>query len=329
MVPPKSITPAGNLSGNSSSSEFAHLPVLCDQLVSRLAKTSPRRIVDCTVGGAGHSSALLAALPDAELLALDRDPRAAEVATERLQSFGSRAVVYNRPFSRLAAALAERGWDRVDAIIADLGVSSEQLDRPGRGFSFRFDGPLDMRMDTGGGGDTLAERLALVTESELERVIRDFGEERRARAVARAIIAEQPQTTAALADVVRSRVRKSKDRIDPATRTFQALRIWTNDELGELRSLLAASLAALNDGGMLVLISFHSLEDRVVKAFIRDAERGCVCPPAMPVCGCGKVAQLQACPKKAVVADPVEVAANPRARSARLRLARRCGEVPS
>jgi 16S rRNA (cytosine1402-N4)-methyltransferase len=300
--------------------DFEHAPVLLREVRETIAAARPALIVDCTAGGAGHSSALLEALPEARLLALDRDPTAVQVASERLARFGSRARVVHAPFSAVPEVL---GGERCGALLADLGVSSHQLDEAARGFSFRASGPLDMRMDTSSGESAL-ELLARIDEGELASAIRDLGEERHARRVARAIVAARPiDTTERLANVVRSVVPRGRDRIDPATRTFQAIRMLVNDELGELERLLAALPDLVADDGVACVISFHSLEDRLVKNAFRELARGCICPPEIAVCVCGRTPLFEVLTKKPIVAADDEVAVNPRARSAKLRVARK------
>ena len=304
-----------------------HRPVLEDAAVAALAPAADARLVDATFGRGGHSARLLTDLgSDGALLALDRDAEAVEHGRTR---FGAdpRFRIRQLPFSAIAEAVAAEGWTAgVDGILADLGVSSPQLDRAQRGFSFREEGPLDMRMDATR-GPTAAEWLATVTEAELVRVLADYGEERHARRVARAILAAreagQLATTTDLAETVRAAVPGRGERgKDKATRTFQAVRMAVNDELGELDGFLAGALSALRPGGRLVVIAFHSLEDRAVKRFIRDEARECVCPPDFPVCRCDKVARLRAVGKP-VRPSEAECDTNPRARSAIMRVAER------
>lgn len=315
---------------------FAHAPILLAQTVALARVHGCRRLVDCTVGGAGHSVALLEALPQAKLLALDRDPDAVAVARARLTPFGTRAKVVHAPFSALADALAEAPFagegvehgetgeaHRPDFLLADFGVSSHQLDTPGRGFSFRLDGPLDMRMDPSR-GQSAAELIAESTPEALADLIYRFGEERQSRRIARALCAAAPKTTLRAAEVVRGqlpRPRPGTRRIDPATRTFQALRVAVNDELGEIEALLAAVPAVLADGGVAAALSFHSLEDRLLKHALRAFAYPCVCPPQLPLCACGRRATMRLEAAAGVLPDADEVAANPRARSARLRWA--------
>ncbi len=305
---------------------LSHRPVL---LVEALAALNPRPAgcyVDATFGRGGHAAALLATLgPAGRLLALDRDPAAARCAVER---FGGdpRLVFVRATFSRLAEAVAERGWSgQVDGILLDLGVSSPQLDDPTRGFSFSQDGPLDMRMDpTAGSG--AAEWLERIGEVELGRVLAEYGEERFYRRVARAIVAARRlapvATTKQLAAIAAAAVPTREPGKHPATRTFQAIRIAVNDELRELRAALPQAVRALAPGGRLAVISFHSLEDRVVKQFMRAQALGKELPLDLPVAGAptGMTLRLVG---RAERPGAAEIAANARARSALLRVAER------
>ncbi|KPV39505.1 16S rRNA methyltransferase [Thiohalorhabdus denitrificans] len=302
-----------------------HLPVLAEAAVDALRPGPDRRLVDATYGRGGHARLILDRLGETgELLALDRDPEA--VAHGRAE-FASdpRFRILRHPFSRIGPAVAEAGWtEGVDGILADLGVSSPQLDDAARGFSFREEGPLDMRMDPGA-GPSAAEWLREVDPGELERVLREYGEERHARRVARAILAarERLATTGDLAEVVRAAVPgRGEPGKDKATRTFQAVRMAVNDELGELEAFLEAAVEVLRPGGRLVVIAFHSLEDRMVKRFIREEARDCVCPPDFPVCRCDKAARLRPVGKP-LRPGPEEREVNPRARSAIARVAER------
>lgn len=301
---------------------FGHEPVLLREVIAIVSAQSPRTIVDCTVGGGSHAVALLAAVPRARLIAIDRDPEAVVASRERLAVYGSRAVVTHGRFSELRDVIANFGVESVDAILADLGVSSHQLDSPERGFSLRANGPLDMRMDPSR-GETAQALIEGQSEDELARLIATLGEERHARRVARTIKLERPTDTLALARLIRRVVPRQASGLDPATRTFQALRIAVNDELGELQSLLAAAPDLLAEDGVLAVVSFHSLEDRAVKtAFVREA-KGCICPPRLPVCVCGRQPTLQPVTKKPIRPRADELLRNPRAESARLRAARR------
>ncbi len=303
-----------------------HRPVLLAEALAALNLCPGGRYVDATFGRGGHAAALLAALgPEGRLLALDRDPAAARCAVER---FGgdTRFTFVRAAFGRLAEVIAERGWSgRVDGILLDLGVSSPQLDDPARGFSFNQDGPLDMRMDPTA-GSSAAEWLDRIDEIELGRVLAEYGEERFHRRVARAVIAARRQapvaTTKQLATIVAAAVPTREPGKHPATRAFQAIRIAVNDELRELRTALPQAVRALAAGGRLAVISFHSLEDRVVKQFIREQARGRELPLDLPVAGppTGMTLRLVS---RATRPGAAEIAVNPRARSALLRVAER------
>lgn len=301
---------------------FEHEPVLLRQVVESIAAEKPKLIMDCTLGGAGHSSALLEAIPDAKLIGLDRDQTAIGVAQKRLSQFGDRATVVHSSFESAPQVLADLGIAGVDALLADLGVSSHQIDTAERGFSFRMDGPLDMRMDPTS-GKSAAEILEEIPEKELARIIKVYGEERYSGRVARVIKEASLTTTAELADVIRSVVRKGKDKLDPATRTFQAIRMLVNGELDQLENLLNAIPDLLNDGGVAALISFHSLEDRAVKHAFRKASKGEETPPDIPVYVQYVAPTMELVTRKPLVADEDEVKSNPRSRSAKLRVARR------
>jgi 16S rRNA (cytosine1402-N4)-methyltransferase len=306
-----------------------HLPVLTDQVVELLAPAAPGLLVDATVGLGGHAEALLRAEPGFRLLGLDRDPEALVQAVERLQGHSERVQLVEATFDRLPAILDRQALDAPVAILADLGCSSLQLDSAERGFSFSADGPLDMRM--GGGGPTAAELLERAEPEELVRILRDFGEERRAGAIVRAIVRRRERaplrTTAELSSLVRNVVGTGEQRIHPATRTFQALRIAVNDELGQLERFLEPAVRALEPGGRIAVISFHSLEDRIVKHTLRRLAGRCTCPPDFPVCSCRPQRALRVLTSSPRRPGEDEIASNPRARSARLRAAERLREV--
>jgi 16S rRNA (cytosine1402-N4)-methyltransferase len=298
-----------------------HTPVLLAEVLDWLAPARGGLFVDVTLGLGGHAEALLEAAPQLRLVGIDRDPDARALAAARLARFGARVEIRAGDFGSLDEILGER---RAAGILADLGVSSLQLDRPERGFSFRADGPLDMRM--GRAGETAAELLNRMTEAELTTLFQEYGEEPEARRVARAVVsARQRQaitTTTELADLVRRTKRAPRGgRIDPATLVFQALRIGVNDELEQLAELLERATALLEPGGRLVVISYHSLEDRAVKNRFRDLAKGEVDPITGRTRSETRV--LEVLTKKPVVPAAVELGQNPRARSARLRAARR------
>ena len=301
-----------------------HLPVLASEAIEVLAINPDGVYVDCTFGRGGHSRLMLERLSaHGRLVALDRDPAAIE-AGKAIKD--ARLTLVRAPFSRLAGVLDELGVDRVDGILLDIGVSSPQLDEAARGFSFRLEGPLDMRMDPDS-GISAADWVTAADEEEMAEVIRRYGEERFARQIAHAIAAARKvspiRTTGELAQIVAGAVRKREPGQHPATRTFQAIRIFLNRELEELEAVLPVCVQRLKPGGRLAVISFHSLEDRIVKRFMRDEERGPELPRALPVRAAdiapGRLKRVG----KAVHASDAETAANPRARSAVLRVAER------
>jgi 16S rRNA (cytosine1402-N4)-methyltransferase len=302
-----------------------HLPVLTAQIVGLLTPAAPGLLVDATVGLGGHAGALLWEDPGFFLVGLDRDPRALARAGERLRVFGERVRLVEATFDRLPSVLEDLDLEPPAAVLADLGCSSLQLDDAERGFSFSADGPLDMRM--GSEGETAAELLERVEWEELVTILRDYGEERRAGAIARAIVKGREQsplrTTGELSRLVQKIVGGRGGRIHPATRTFQAIRIAVNDELGQLERFLEPAARALRPGGRIAVISFHSLEDRIVKHTFRRLAGRCTCPPGLPVCRCDPQRLVTVITTSAIRPDEAEVARNPRARSARLRVAER------
>jgi len=308
------------------SEALAHATVLLNEAVDALQVKPDGIYVDGTFGRGGHSRLILERLGEnGRLIALDKDPAA--VAAGRSIDDG-RFVLVHSGFERLSQVLREQGVDRVDGVLLDLGVSSPQLDDEQRGFSFRFDAPLDMRMDTSG-GQTAAEWLATVGEGELAEVIRDYGEERFAGQIARAIVAARQErrigTTRQLGDIVAQCVRTREPGKNPATRTFQAIRIHLNRELEALESVLPQCVERLREGGRMVIISFHSLEDRIVKRFLRDMAQGDKLPKCVPVRAADVPPGKLRLVGKAIRASAREVAANPRARSAVMRVAERRG----
>lgn len=284
------------------------------------------RYVDGTLGGGGHAEAILeASAPDGALLGVDWDEEARERSARRLERFGARLRIHGGAFAEIGEVLRNLGWDGADGILVDLGVSSFHLDEATRGFSFSRPGPLDMRMDRSRSVDA-GRWLAEVSEADLVRVLRDYGEEPRARRIARAILAAQRRgelrDTVALAGVVARVVGRSPAH-HPATRTFQALRIAINGELEVLERFLRESWQWLRPGGRMVLIAYHSLEDRLVKEAFRTWSRSCLCPRSMPVCRCGWSKKVVALTPRPVRPSESEVARNPRSRSARLRAVER------
>jgi len=307
-----------------------HAPVLYQQVLAALEPRAGGHYIDGTLGGGGHARGILeAAGPDGELLGLDRDPQALTLTAARLEPFGGRAHLRQASFAEMTFHASALGWKRVDGILLDLGLSSMQLDDPARGFSFRFEAPLDMRFDPAQ-RLTAAEIVNSWPEDELAEVLRDYGEQPGAGRVAQAIIAARPiRTTTELAGVVARAAGRSRSGVHPATQTFQALRIAVNDELEALERGLEAVPGLLEEGGKLVVISFHSLEDRLVKRFLRREERDCVCPPRQPVCTCGHQATLVVPVRRPIRPEAAETRANPRARSARMRFGERLGAARS
>ncbi|HEX8255175.1 MAG TPA: 16S rRNA (cytosine(1402)-N(4))-methyltransferase RsmH [Thermoanaerobaculia bacterium] len=303
-----------------------HEPVLLEEILEYL---EPNRtdgiLVDATVGLGGHTEALLERHPDIRLIAIDRDPKALERSRERLSRFSDRVTFVNGRHESLIDILKQLQVDQVSGLLADLGVSSMQLDDAERGFSFRFEGPLDMRM--GAEERSAADLVNTLDEFELVRIIRDYGEEPMARRIARAIVAardEAPiETTSRLAEVIRSVKKARFNEIDPSTLTFQALRIATNEELVGLDKFADDAVSVLERGARVAIISFHSLEDRIIKRAFRRLAGECTCPPNMPVCGCGAKSLIDVLTGRPVTASEEEERRNPRARSAKLRVAER------
>jgi 16S rRNA (cytosine1402-N4)-methyltransferase len=306
--------------------ESDHVPVLADEVVALLDPRPGETIVDCTFGAGGHAALLAARLRgDGKLIAIDRDPTVATFFERFRRGTGAKTRLLHGEFSTVLEQLADNGV-QADAILLDLGVSSMQLDRPDRGFSYAVDAPLDMRMDPSA-DVTAADVVNDADERELASIFHRYGEERYARQIAKAIArrrAKQPfERTGELVDTIKAAI-PAPARFGeghPAKRVFQALRIEVNDELGAVERALPAAEEMLRPGGRLAVISFHSLEDRIVKRYFRSAEHGCTCPPDFPVCACGSTPTLRATPRRAVRPSAAEVARNPRAQSARLRVA--------
>lgn len=282
------------------------------------------RYVDCTVGGGGHAEAILEeSSPGGSLLGIDADPGAIEIAGERLKRFGKDVILVNENFRFLENICTRYGFRPVHGVLFDLGMSSLQLEDAEKGFSFQHDSPLDMRFSPRQ-SLTAAEIVNTYSESDLTRLLEQYGEERRARRLARHIVDSRPlRTTRELAEAVTHAVGEIRGRIHPATKTFQALRIAVNSELENLRLALEQSVNILGSGGRLVTIAFHSLEDRIIKEFLRRESTGCICPPEVPVCVCDHAPRLKLLNRKAVFPSPAEVKSNPRSRSARMRFAER------
>lgn len=307
----------------------AHRPVLYQEVLDALQPGPGGHYLDGTLGAGGHAWGVLnASAPDGRLLGLDLDPQALALARQRLAPFGERAVIVQASYLRLDEQRRQLGWPPLQAILLDLGLSSMQLDTPERGFSFQYDAPLDMRFDPSA-PHTAADLVNQLPEAELARILYEYGEEPQGRRVAQAIVRSRPlHTTQELAAVTLKvlgggRRGKSGSHIHPATRTFQALRIAVNGELEAVTQVLPIAIDALAPGGRLAVIAFHSLEDRIVKQFFRRESQDCICPPRQPVCTCGHKASLREVVRRPLVAGPEEVQANPRSRSARLRVAER------
>jgi len=306
-----------------------HEPVLLRETIEALAPRSGGAYIDANLGGGGHAAAVLAAsAPNGTLLGIDADATAIARSTARLAEYGARLKTFHGSSARIAEAAAAAGFHGVDGILFDLGLSSDQLVDRERGFGIRTGGPLDLRFNTEE-GESAAALLAHLTVPELAALLRELGEEPQAGKIARAIIARRastPVTTAeelaALVAEVATRPGKPS-RIHPATRVFQALRIAVNDELGALATALDASIRLLAVGGRIVVLTYHSLEDRIVKRAFAAAAKGCICPPKVPLCGCGVKPSLRLITDKPLTASEEEVAKNPRSRSAKLRVAER------
>lgn len=304
-----------------------HIPVLADEVVDFLRPQASGRYIDGTVGGGGHARLILeASAPTGRLLGLDADPAAADRARAALEPYQGRATVVSESYAELAAVAERYGFRPADGILLDLGFSTYQVEASDRGFSFAREAPLDMRYDPRR-GPTAADLVNTLPEAELADLIYRYGEERRSRAIARAIVRERAKrpllTTTRLAEVVAGAVGGRRAGIHPATRTFQALRIAVNSELENLAAVLPQAVEVLAPGGRLAVISFHSLEDRIVKRFIAREAAGCVCPPRLPMCVCGMKSRLKLVTKRSVTPSADELARNPRGRSARLRVAER------
>ena len=306
-------------------SEFHHVSVLLEECIQGLNIRPEGTYVDGTLGGAGHSSRIAAALTTGTLVGIDRDTVALTAAKERLAPWMDRVRLFHGNFCQLEQALDSFGISGVDGILLDLGVSSPQLDDGQRGFSYMADAPLDMRMN---GEDTLDAHFVVnhYSYEELKKILYEYGEERYAPQIASAICRRREEkeieTTLELVDIIRSAMPASalREKQHPATRTFQAIRIAVNDELGSVAKVMEAAIPRLNPGGRLAVITFHSLEDRIVKNAMASAARGCTCPPNFPVCVCGKKPQVKLITRKPIVSGQEELDRNPRARSAKLRI---------
>ena len=307
---------------------FEHIPVLLDECIDGLAIKPDGVYVDCTAGGGGHSFAIASRLTAGRLISIDRDEDAIAACTKRLESVKDRVTVVKATFSQVGEILKQLGIDGVDGILMDLGVSSHQIDTPERGFSFRSDAKLDMRMDRQA---PMSAEVFINTygEAEIADILWRYGEERYSRQIARRIVQVRQRepivTTGQLVEIIKSAMPAAARREDqhPAKRSFQALRIAVNNELGELEETLKMLPSLLREGGRAAIISFHSLEDRMVKTAFREQSKGCTCPPEFPVCVCGHKAQMKIITKKPIVATGEQLEDNRRAACAKLRIAER------
>jgi 16S rRNA (cytosine1402-N4)-methyltransferase len=310
-----------------------HRPVLLHESMDFLKPERGGLYVDCTLGAGGHSEAILRASEESRVIGIDLDEEALKVARERLARFGGRFEAVHENFRALPQILRDRDEANPNGILADLGVSSLQFDSPERGFSFRFDAPLDMRMDRSSDDPTAADLLEQLPEEEIARIIYEYGEERNSRRIAKRIVERREtgnpiRTTKDLAELVeRSARRHKRGQIHPATRTFQALRIAVNHELDELAQFLETAADLLQPEGRFIVISFHSLEDRIVKRELRRLSGHCQCPPRVPVCSCGARQLVEVLTRRPVTPSASEIESNPRARSARLRACRKVVSV--
>lgn len=306
-------------------SENIHQSVLLAETLNYLAPKDDEIFVDATLGLGGHSEAILAVTQDTKIIGIDQDGEAIILAGKRLAKFGARFQAVHANFSEIADVLTKAEVESVDGVLADLGVSSLQFDNAERGFSFRFDAPLDMRMDADSPSESAAEMLERLSEFEIARIIYEYGEERFSRRIARRIVerrerGENVKRTGELAELVARAIRTGKkDKIHPATRTFQALRIAVNGELDVLENFIRTAVEKLNAGGRLAVISFHSLEDKIVKHTLQNLAGRCVCPPQFPKCACGAEKKIEILTRKPIVPTEAEMLKNPRARSAKLR----------
>ncbi|MCJ7655382.1 MAG: 16S rRNA (cytosine(1402)-N(4))-methyltransferase RsmH [Dehalococcoidia bacterium] len=301
-----------------------HKPVLLSQTVEALQAQPGKRYVDCTLGSGGHASAILEKiLPDGQLLGIDADPEAINIAKTRLANYTGSTIIVNDNFANLETICRENNFLPVHGILFDLGLSSTQLEISERGFSFQHDGPLDMRFSPIQ-ELTAAGIINNLSEDKLSQIIKTYGEERYSKRIARCIIRNRPiSSTLQLASVVEKAIGSRHGKIHPATRTFMALRIAVNRELENLVTALKQTVNCLDDRGRLVVISYHSLEDRIVKQFMTRESKGCICPPDLPICQCGHMPSLKIISKKAITPSLTEIKLNPRSRSAKLRVAER------
>jgi 16S rRNA (cytosine1402-N4)-methyltransferase len=298
-----------------------HIPVLYQEVLELLQPQPGGVFIDGTLGAGGHTAGILEeTAPDGRVLGFDKDPEAIEFAGERLATFGSRITLINKSYTEMPNVAPGLGFDQVDGILLDLGLSSRQLDDGSRGFSFRYEAPLDMRFDQTK-GETAADLVNNLTEAELADIFWRYGEEKRSRKMARIIVENRPiTTTSQLAELIETNAGRRRRRIHPATLVFQALRIAVNQELDAVETGVPAAIDFLKPGGRIAVISFHSLEDRFVKRLFRDLSKDCICPPQQPVCTCDHQAIVKLVTRKVIKATEAEVETNPRSRSARLRV---------
>lgn len=299
--------------------QSTHIPVLFSEVLDLLRPQPGGQYIDGTLGAGGHTTGILeASAPDGRVLVFDRDLEAIQFTRRRLKAYGERVVYINNSYAVMNKLAGENGFNAVKGVLLDLGLSSRQLADSSRGFSFLREGPLDMRFDSSSKA-TAADLINNLTKDELVEIFKRYGEVRHSERIAAMILANRPlHTTAELADLIAAEMGQ-KGRIHPATQVFQALRIAVNDELAELERGIEAALDVLEPGGRLAIISFHSLEDRIVKHTFRDLSKDCICPPAQPVCNCNVRARVRLVTRRAVKASNDEVLSNPRSRSARLR----------
>jgi 16S rRNA (cytosine1402-N4)-methyltransferase len=315
------------LKSHEEKAENLHKSVLLAETLEYLSPQENELFVDATLGLGGHSEAILSVSETTRVIGIDQDAEALAKARNRLEKFGDRFRAYHANFSEIRKVLIEAKVEQVDGVLADLGVSSLQLDSESRGFSFRFDAPLDMRMNADSNDESAAELLATLSEFEIARIIYEYGEERFSRRIARRIVerrerGESVETTKELAELIERAVPRGKykkDRIHPATRTFQALRIAVNRELDILEDFIKDAVDILKPDGRLAIISFHYLEDRIIKQTLQKLAGKCFCPPNFPTCACGAVKLVEILTRKPVAPTDEEMKENPRARSAKLR----------
>jgi len=313
------------MNGNSIKDVFYHRPVLYQEIIQALQPRQAATYIDCTLGAGGHAWGILkASFPDGRLLGMDVDPIALQIARERLSEFGSRVRIIQESYIHLDRLIKDTGWKTIKGVVFDLGVSSMQLDNPERGFSFQKQAPLDMRFDPRN-PVSAQDLINNLSEMELADLILKYGEERKARIIAKSLVEQRPiMDTLHLASIVTKvtggrPVKIGRRKRHPATRTFQALRIAVNQELASLEKALPIAIDLLDTGGRLAVISFHSLEDRIVKNFFRRESKDCICPPKLPVCNCGHQATVRLINRRPIIPSHEEIIQNPRSRSARLR----------